>query len=122
MQHSLLSPPTRFLKSAANPHSARVPCLSSPSRRSRARGRGDAGRRRMMVAVPGDKWNQRWFQGVRELGVPPVMIHRHWGTALARRPRFQSWCWRRVAAHAAVCRRCAAVNHAPPVAQSAARK
>ena len=60
------------------------------------------------------------FRELENVGAPPVMIHRHWGTALARRPRFQSWRRRRVAAHAAVCRRCAAVNHAPQVALSAA--
>ena len=50
------------------------------------------------------------FRELENADAPPVMIHRHWGTALARRPRFQSWCRRRVAAHAAVCRRCAAVT------------
>ena len=62
------------------------------------------------------------FRKLENVGALPVMIHRHWGTAPAWRPRFQSWCRHRVAAHAAVCRRCAAVNHAPPVALSAARK
>ena len=81
---------------------------------------------KIVAAVPdGPPQGVESCLGFRELEnavALPVMIHRHWGTALARRPRFQSWRRRRVAAHAAVCRRCAAVNHAPPVAQSAAGK
>ena len=46
------------------------------------------------------------FKALENAVAPPEMIHRHWGTPPAWRPRFRSWRRRRVAAHAAVCRRC----------------
>ena len=78
--------------------------------------------RKFAAAVPdGPPQGVESCLGFRELenaGAPPVMIHRHWGTALAWRPRFQPWCRHRAAAHAAVCRRCAAGNHAQAAAPS----